>query len=202
MYTFSSLHSGIFYSIELSVLDQWKRSSTSKTLLRQTLPLQSQKKIFVNRIIDAHLLDHSIDCYNLQSKYLFIELNTSAYEILNQIYNLTIFDGEYRIVMNRIVYSSLIYSLEEHQGRYTIELSVSTSQSEYLGKIGKICREFYPMYSPIICTRKFIEHNQIHLFIYHHHRQIQFLHSNRIYYPVNESYMKTMEISDIHHVSE
>lgn len=202
MYTFSSLYSGVFYSIDISVIDRWKRSSLSKTILSQTFPFTSQKKIFFNQIIDDQKLDQSISCYYFPSQFLFIEFNSSTYHMLNHIYNLTIFNEDNRMITNRIVYSSLIFPLEEKQGKYTIELRVSTSQSEYLGKSVKKCRDFYPRYSPITCSMKFIERKQYHLIIHQHHRQIQSLHSNRIYYHVNQSYVRRIDISDIQHVSE
>ena len=201
-YTFSALHSGVFYSIDISVIDRWKRSSSSKTILSQTFPFTSQKKIFFNQIIDAHRLDQSITCYHFQSQFLFIEFNSSKYHMLNHIYNLTIFNEDNQMITNRIVYSSLIFPLEGNQGKYTIELRVSTIQSEYLGKSVKECRDFYPRYSPIICSMKFIERNEYHLIIHRHHQRIESLHSNGIYYRVNQSYVRKIDISDIQHVSE
>jgi hypothetical protein len=120
------------------VIDIWKRSSRIKTILNQTLPFTSKKRTFVNKIIDEYLLDQSISCFNIHDRLLFIDFNQTEFHMLNQINNLTVFNNRNQMVFTDILYSSLIYSLNEKNLKYKIQLIISTSQSEYLGKIAKV----------------------------------------------------------------
>ena len=148
-------------------------------------------------MIDSPTLDQSIHCYDLQTKFLFVEFNSSKFQMLNHIYHLTIFNDENEILVQENVYASSIYPLEEQRKRkYRIELLVSTMQSEYLGKIGKDCEEFYPNYSPISCSMK-LPHQ---LIIHRHHRRIESLDSKMIFYRVNESLVRKINLSKIHYV--
>ncbi len=120
------------------MIDIWKRSSRIKTILNQTLPFTSKKRTFVNKIIDEYLLDQSISCFNIHDRLLFIDFNQTEFHMLNQINNLTVFNNRNQMVFTDILYSSLIYSLNEKNLKYKIQLIISTSQSEYLGKIAKV----------------------------------------------------------------
>jgi hypothetical protein len=182
------------------VIDIWKRPSRIKTIINQTFPLTSRKRIFFNKIIDQNLLDQSISCYYLHNQLLFINFNQSKFQMLNHINNLTIFNNYNRIVFTNILYSSFIYSLNEKNFKYKIQLTISTSQLEYLGKIYKDCEDFYPMYLPFICSIRLIDRNRYHLRISNHNKQIQILQSNKIFYRINQNYYRRKNINDMHQV--
>jgi hypothetical protein len=121
--------------------------------------------------------------------------------MLNHIYNLTIFNHDNQMIFTDILYSSLIYSLKEKYFNYKIQLTISTIESEYLGKISKDCEDFYPIYFPFTCSIKLINRNRYHLMIYNHNKQIQILRSNMIFYRVNQSYFQKKNINDVHQVN-
>lgn len=201
IYTFSSLYSSTFYSIEISVIDIWQRSSRSKTIISQTLPFNIPKKILFNKIIDSNLLDQSISCYNFYDQFLLIEFNQTKFKMLNHIYNLTIFNYYNKIIFSEILYSSFIYSLKQKYLKYKMQLTISTIQTEYLGMITKDCKDFSSIYLSITCSIKLIQRNKYHLRIYKHNKQIQVLQPNIIFYRINQSYFRKIYINDIHHVS-
>jgi hypothetical protein len=187
------------------VIDIWKRSSRSKTITSQTFPFNSKEKILFNKIIDHHLLDQSISCYNLNDELLLIEFNNSKFRMLNHIYNLTIFDNQNHRILTDYFYSSFIYYLKEKHVRYQIKLMVSTIQSEYLGQISKYCEDFYPIYSPFTCLIKSIQRNEYQLIIHsqlsNYIKHIKTLQPIDIFYQINQTFFIKKNIYHIHQVS-
>ena len=187
-YTFTSLYPGTKYSIEIFAIDAWNRSSSSKILTSQTLVVNSSGS---NRIIDSHLLDRSIFCYNLNDEYLFIEFNHSKFYQFNHIYNLTIFNNQNQLVFTSNIYSSFFYSIKNVNLKYQILLMISTNQSEYLGKISKICQDF----SPIICSVRLINRNRYHLTV--QKRSENILQPRKIFYRTNENSLMEKNIHQL-----
>jgi len=187
------------------VIDIWKRYSHSRTITGQTLPLNSNQKILFNQIIDHYLLDQSISCYYFNSQFLLIEFNPSKFEMLNHIYNLTIYDNQNHMLLTDNLYqNSFIYYLKEKNLKYKIKLIISAIQSEYLGQISKDCKDFYPIYSPLTCSIKLINQNKyylmIHMQLYNYNKHITKLKPNYIFYPKNQSFFIKKNIYDIHQV--
>jgi len=162
-------------------------------------------KILSNKIIDYYLLDQSISCYDFNSQFLFIEFNHSKFEILNPIYNLTIYNNQDQIILtdnlSTFQQNSFIYYLKKESLKYKIILIVSTIQLEYLGKISKSCEDFYPIYSPLICSIKLINQNKYYLMINMQlNKYLTTLKPNYIFYQKNRNYFIKKNIYNIRQV--
>jgi hypothetical protein len=216
-YTFSGLHPNTFYSIDISTVDIWKRSSKSTTITGRTLPYNPSEAPSSHKIIDSHLLDQSISCYRLNQQLLLIEFNRSKLVTLNYIYNLTLYDNQDHLVLTDNLYSlqqqlpiiktlnSFIYQIKENILRFKIKLIISTNQSEYLGSISKHCKDFYPIYSPLTCTIKSIDRNMYHLTIhmqlFNNDKHLITLKPNYVFYQISQTHGIKKKIYDIHKVS-
>ena len=198
------------YSIDITVIDIWKRSSRSKTINEKT-------KILSHKIIDRYLLDQSISCYRLNHELLLIEFNRSRFQTLNYIYNLTIYNNYDSIILTDKLYSipqelpriktlnSFIYYLKENNLRFKMKLILSTIQSEFLGMIEKYCEDFYPIYSPLTCSIKSFNQNKyqliIHMQLYNHNKQLITLKPNYVFYQISQTKVIKKSIHQIHKVS-
>ncbi|CAF3467601.1 unnamed protein product [Rotaria sp. Silwood1] len=212
-YTFSSLYSNTFYSIDISAVDIWKRHSQKVTITTRTLSSKKNENISSHQLIDRHLLDESISCYRLNHQLLLIEFNRSKFLMQNLIYNLTIYNDEDHIVLSDNLYSSkqqlpiiktlnsFIYNIRNKNLRCKIKLIVSTIQLEFLGTTYKYCEDFYPIYSPLTCSIKLINQHKSHLMInihlHNNHKQIMTLKPNYIFYQKNQNQLMKKNIYDI-----
>ena len=161
-YTFVGLNPNTNYSIEIFAVDIWNRLSLPKIIKNQTLPIDINAKFYSNQILDSNQIDQTINCYNFHWKYLFIDFNSSTIHRFNHIYNLTIFNRYEQISFTTNLYSSFVYSIQNvHHDKYKIQLSVSTFQLEYLGKITKSCENIRP-----ICSMKQLNSKRFYLNIH------------------------------------
>ena len=216
-YTFYSLHPNTIYTIDISVVDIWKRSSKTTTITGRTLSLTSNEKISSHQIIDPYLIDQSIACYRLNQQLLLIEFNRTRLYNRNHIYNLKIYDHQDQLILTDNLYAirqrlpiirtsnSFIYQVKSDISRYKMKLTISTNQSEYLGSILNSCEDFYPIYSPLTCSMKstktpHVYHLTIYMQLYSTHKDLITLQPTSIFYRINRNHIVTKSIHDIQKV--
>ncbi|CAF1595292.1 unnamed protein product [Adineta ricciae] len=213
-YTFYSLHPNTIYTIDISVVDIWKRSSQTTTITGRTLSLTSNEKISSHQIIDPYLIDQSIACYRLNQQFLLIEFNRTRLYNRNHIYNLKIYDHQDQLILTDNLYAipqrlpiiktsnSFIYQIKSDISRYKMKLTISTNQSEYLGSILNSCEDFYPIYSPLTCSMKstkksHVYHLTMYMQLYNNHKDLITLQPTSIFYRINRNHIVKKSIHDI-----
>ncbi|CAF5089080.1 unnamed protein product, partial [Rotaria magnacalcarata] len=213
-YTFASLQPHTLYSIEISVIDIWQRSSQSTRTTERTL--RKNENFSSHKLIDRQLLHQSISCYHINHELLLIELNRSRFLTRNPIYNLTIYNNEDHVVLVDNLYSaeqslplmktlnSFIYDLKDNSVPHKIKLAISTMRLEFLGLILKYCEDFYPIYSPLTCSIKPINQYEyqlmINTYLHNSHKHIMTLKPNYVFYQANKTHVIQESIDNIHKV--
>ncbi|CAF1466097.1 unnamed protein product [Rotaria magnacalcarata] len=211
-YTFASLQPHTLYSIEISVIDIWQRSSQSTRTTERTL--RKNENFSSHKLIDRQLLHQSISCYHINHELLLIELNRSRFLTRNPIYNLTIYNNEDHVVLVDNLYSaeqslplmktlnSFIYDLKDNSVPHKIKLAISTMRLEFLGLILKYCEDFYPIYSPLTCSIKPINQYEyqlmINTYLHNSHKHIMTLKPNYVFYQANKTHVIQESIDNIH----
>ncbi|CAF5210285.1 unnamed protein product, partial [Rotaria magnacalcarata] len=148
-YTFPSLFPNTIYSIDISVVDTWKRYSGSITINGTTLSSTNSNEFKKSyQFVDHNLIDQSVSCYRLDSQLLLIEFNNSQLLSIQRIYNVTIFDYQDHVAYTDNHYNqqyylttktlnSFIYRLKRKSLTFKIKFIFSTNQLEYVETIVK-----------------------------------------------------------------
>ena len=203
------------YSIDISVVDIWKRYSGSITLNSTTLSSNSKQS---SQLFDHYLIEKSVTCYRLDYQLLLIEYNRSELFHKNSIYNLTIYDYQDHIVLTDNYYNtdeknfqindnfhSFIYRLKRKSLTYKIRFLFTTNQFDYIETIFKYCDDFYPIYSPLTCSIKSTSINNNHLMfnmqLNNYEKQIFSLKPTSIFYRTSRTHTIKKNIYEIHKVN-